>query len=68
VKARVMVMLEAVDHPFERRERYLATRKHKRYKIFLCLFVGSFLFGGEFSFLFFLEALLIFLYPGFEIG
>ena len=34
---------------------------------FLCLFVASFLLRGEFSFLLFVEAFLIFLEPGFEI-
>src|ERR1041384_309255 len=56
------------------------TKRHKRRKkhkkdsenflcllCFLCLFVASFLLRGEFSFLFFVEALLIFLEPAFEI-
>ena len=50
------------------------TKRHKRRKKhkkdsenFLCLFVASFLLRGEFSFLFFVEALLIFLEPAFEI-
>ena len=52
----------------------LATKRHKKHKIleenllcFLCLFVASFLLRGEFSFLFFVEALPIFFEPGFEI-
>jgi len=69
VKAKEKEMV--VVQPSVRRERYLATEKHQRYKIlFVCLlyfFVASFLLRGEFSFLFFLEALLIFLDPGFEI-
>ena len=50
------------------------TKKHKEHKTiserllcFLCLFVASFLLRGELSFLLFVEALLIFLEPGFEV-
>jgi len=57
-----------------------ATKKHKRHKehitaeesllcylCLLCFFVASSLLRGEFSFLLFVESLLIFLEPGFEI-
>src|ERR1044072_2974467 len=49
-------------------------QKHKRHRPaeetlfwFLLLFVASFLLRGEFSFFFFVEALLIFFEPGFQI-
>jgi hypothetical protein len=80
VKVTAMERPGAVVHLSAQTAQHLSTKKHKRHKkhkrafekilcllCVLCLFVASSLLRRKFAFLFFVESLLIFLDPGFEI-